>query len=554
MPKLKLSLTKNQFLLLINISLLALSILVGLYIISDFRLNILGESHGAHLKAISIAISRLVYGIDGLAGLEQVLHVLNEIPSISTLSFNNTESYENFHLLINNTIQKSLLLENIETTQLHGMLNDQSYLYYVIIAFFLFGIKIKSLTFMWLLLFYISLITYILAYKNNGLNLFILWCFLIAISIIVVSNPGIGNQIISIYNYRFITILGLIPLLHIILSSNNSRKSVTDWTLIFIQATLLVSVLLMRGSAQWMLIAIAISIIYFIWNNKSYSSITRLKFQMAPLVLIIFSFIVIKNTIPHFLNKEYEKSIWTTTHAMWHPMVVGLTNNPVLFNKYVCTKKPLNDTLNGFYPIICEENIKLTKKEKLIHSVFDPPMDMYSFHAAVKYLREKGSDEQIGVEIENKNHFNINWDKYDEVSHNVYFNIILNDPAESLYMYLIAKPLRYYMEAKMYLKYFTRSMLNSNVSFIIMFIFAIAILLHFYFIAGCLNLTNTKSVELFVYIIIMFISSLVPSILFYSQAYTITDSVAVIIIMILFSPLVFIQFLKNIKLTSVEVD
>ena len=78
----------SDYLLAIYASLAAACTALFVLVIFDVRLNTLGEPFADHLMAISIAISRLVYGVEGLAGLESVLKVLNEIPNVSSINLN----------------------------------------------------------------------------------------------------------------------------------------------------------------------------------------------------------------------------------------------------------------------------------------------------------------------------------------------------------------------------------------------------------------------------------------------------------------------------------
>jgi hypothetical protein len=558
-----LNFTEKQYLLLLHFSVVTVSVLLGIFVLTDVRLNILGESHGAHLKAISIAISRLIYGVEGLAGLEQVLNILEEIPSISALNLGNEDSYLNYSALINDAIQKAIALENINANQLHGILNDQSYLYFVIFSFSLFGIKIQSLSCLWLLILLSSILIYLYSYRKNIPCLLVLWSFLIAIILIVMSNPGVGVQLISIFNYRFITILGLVPLLHIIFSNSNSKKCISDWGFITIQAMFLIFVMLMRGSAQWMLFGIFISVIYFIWksrkalssnakSNENYFSNISIVSLFVPLAVIVFIFVIVSNMIPHFLNKEYDKEYWATTHGMWHPLVIGLTIDPVLYSKYVCTEKPLQDRLKGFRPILCEEASNQFIRPRAYYDIFSQPSDMHGFHAAVRYLREHGSEEQIGAEDNGTSYFNLNWKKYDEVLRKVYFQIILDDPLDSLYMYALMKPLKYIKEAIMYVKYFGNSILKSTneiwmVSFLCFLSGCYCFLIYGYrkYQTKVEKVAEESLIIPSIYLFIIFISSLIPSIVFYSQSHTIPESVAALLALCLFMPFMYVQYLDK---------
>ena len=58
-------------------------ILLASLVLYDPRGSIVTEPVGQVKAAISVAISYLVYGIDGFVGLQEVYEILNKIPSIS---------------------------------------------------------------------------------------------------------------------------------------------------------------------------------------------------------------------------------------------------------------------------------------------------------------------------------------------------------------------------------------------------------------------------------------------------------------------------------------
>jgi len=537
--------TEENYLLVLHISVVMASALLGVLILTDVRLNTLGEPFGDYLMAISIAISRLVYGIKGLAGLEQVLEILKQIPNVSLINLDSIASYENYQLMINEAIQRATLLDNINLNQIHAYVNDQAYLYYVILAFSLFGIKIQSLSYFWLLLIFVSVLSFLVTYRKKIPSLLLLWCLLVSITLVVISNPGVGNQLITVYNYRFLPILGLIPLLHIVLSINGQQKSLINWVLILIQMLILVFVLLARGSAQWMLIPIALSVIYSLWSNRgklrtdtnSPENISRtgtIASRITPLILVLVIFLLARSTMAQFLHEEYDKELWARSHVVWHAAVVGMTTDPILMSRYVCSDEPLTDQLMGFEQLQCDKTPR--RYPRLVYGIFNQPSDMHGFQAAVRYLRKRGSDEQIGSEIRKPGYFNIKWDRYDEIMRKVYFDMLRQNPIDSLYMYAIVKPLKYLKEAAMYTKYFGKSLLRSQSTLGVLGILVIVFTLHHYLVRGFRHLlANVRShlqdeaKILPRQLLIVFISSLTPSILFYSQTHIIADSVVVLL-------------------------
>lgn len=537
--------TEKRYLLVIHISVVIACVLLGALILADIRLNTLGEPFTDQLMAISIAISRQVYGIKGLVGLEQVLEILKQIPNVSHMNLGSIASYESYQLTINEALQRATLLHNINPSQIHAYVNDQAYLYYVILAFFLFGIKIQSLSYLWLLLFFISVLSFLFTYRKNIPGLLLLWCLLVAITLVVISNPGVGYQLITVYNYRFLPILGLIPLLHIVLSINGQQKSLIYWALIWIQMLILVFVLLARGSAQWMLIAIALSVIYSLWgkrrklhtdeNNPENISLTgTVTSRIAPLVLVLVIFLLAGSTMSKFLHEEYDEKLWARSHVVWHAAIIGMTTDPILMSRYACSDKPLTDQLMGFEQLQCDKTPR--RYPRLFYGIFNQPSDMHGYQAAVRYLREHGSGEQIGAEIRKPGYFNIKWDRYGEIMRRVYFDMLRQNPVDSLYMFAIVKPLKYLKEAVMYTTYFGKGLLGARSTLGVMGILAVLFALHAYLLRGfrhlmthvLTHLQDEGGVSPRIFLLI-FISSLSPSILFYSQSHTIADSVAILI-------------------------
>ena len=529
----------------LHVSVVMACALLGALVLTSAGLNTLGEPFGDHLMAISIAISRLVYGVEGLTGLEQVLEILRQIPSVSLVNLDSLASRESYQSTINETIQKAAHLDGIDSSQLHAYVNDQAYLYYVIAAFYLFGIKIQSLSYLWLLVLFASVASFLAAYREKIPSLLLLWCMLVAILLVVIANPGVGSQLLTVYNYRFLPTLGLIPLLHIVLSMNGRQKFPAGWALILIQILILVFVLLVRGSAQWMLAALALVVIHSLWGKRrelrtdasgwgNISPAGAIASRIAPFIFVLVILLLTKSAMPRHLHKEYEGELWARSHVIWHAVVIGLTTDPVLMSRYVCSNEPLTDQLMNFRPVLCDEAPR--RYPRLAYGIFQQPSDMHGFHAAVRYLRERGSNEQIGAEMRRPGYFNIKWDRYDEIMRQVYFDMLRQNPLDALYMYAIVKPLKYLKEAALYTTYFGKGVLRSQSILGVLGMVAVIFTLHLYLARGFHRLSSRERSHLQDEVkilpgqlLIIFLSSLAPSILFYSQSHTIADSVTVLL-------------------------
>jgi hypothetical protein len=538
--------TKN-YLCLLHVSLILAAGLLSVLILSDIRLNTLGEPFGEYLMAISIAISKLSYGVHGLAGLEQVLEVLKQIPNASLVNADGA-SYEGYRLAINQAIKNATMLENINPSRVHAFTNDLAYLYFVIAAFSLFGISIESLSYLWLAIFLSSIACFLRAYRNSIPNLLYLWCLIVSVIFVVISNPGVGTQLHMLGNQRFLPVLGLVPLLHIIVGANKSSKSLEVWLLLLIQVCIFVFVLLARALSQWMLIAMFFAITYLSWSasralRAKGGNVSKGTF-LEPLVkggavamLVVAIFLIAKSAITHSLHEEYKQSVWARAHIVWYGVVIGLTTDSVLRRKYVCSDEVLTDQLMGFRQMQCDN--AAPRHGRLIDGVFAQPRDMDAYQAAIRILNEQGVSEQLGADTQNRGYFNVRWDRLEELMRETFFRMLQSNPFDVAYMYLVVKPLKYLKEMAMYAAYFSKGVFGAKNFLGVCGIVAILLSLHVYLSSGFRKIVRQAGIDRSSEVevssaafILVFIASLAPSIIFYSQSHTIAESVASVLALI----------------------
>ncbi|WP_061244418.1 hypothetical protein [Leptospira noguchii] len=536
-------------------------ILLGLLIVFDDRLGVVGEPFIDHLMVMNIAISRQLYGVEGYAGLEQILTALKQIPNVSTIDLVTIDDYTKYLSEINAALFKTSYLKIINFDHLHGYINEQAYVYFVVLSFQLFGIKTQSISLFWFLIFGFSSFIFLVSYRNKISQLILLWCLVNSIIFIVICNPAVGAQLLSIYNYRFIPILGIIPFFHMLLASRQTKITFSQWFLIFLQTAPLLFVFLARGSSLWMLIALFISstiiLCIYLWRFRGWSLSKRIfsyrifkvifVYFRIPLLVSLLFFLV--KYVPHQeLHKEYSKEIWTQTHVLWHPLFIGVVSDPKLRSDFVCSKTSLSDKLKGFYHIPeCDSEISFYKR--FVQGIRNEPADMNGFHAAVKYLKENGSTDQIGTDIVKEGHFNIKWQFYDTTLRNVYFDLLRKRPIDVGYMYLFIKPIRFFMNVLSYVQFFIKSIYQSpNILFIILTVFSLHlfILVKLFHLSILLERKVESELRIFAKMILLsFIVSMIPSILFYSQRHTVADSATVLVALCIFLSIFLIK--KSLK-------
>ena len=105
------------------------------------------------IRAISIAVSYLIYDIKGYAGLVEIYDIVNEIflshwrtgKSLGFFIDNYTE-YKEFVFSMNQQLFEATQATINNEQFLHGYYNDIGYVYFVIVAFKIFGFQVQSLS------------------------------------------------------------------------------------------------------------------------------------------------------------------------------------------------------------------------------------------------------------------------------------------------------------------------------------------------------------------------------------------------------------------------
>jgi len=258
-------------------------------------------------------------------------------------------------------------------------------------------------------------------------------------------------------------------------------------------------------------------------------------------ILILIGLILAKSAISSSLGDIFKNEEWVNHHTTYHNLLISLTTDPVIYNGYVCSEEPLKDNLMHLRHLQCYTSPR--PYPNLAYSLFLPYADMHAYHAVVKYLRDRGSNEQLGKcpSTMQVGRFNIRWERHEEIARKIYFNILSQHPFRFLYVHIIIKPLRYCFEVLKYPFYLARGIKWSSNPLTIMVSLIATLAALFYLVA---NMQKSKSLrEVFfengktyiAHLFIVWAASVVPSIVVYTQYHTIPESVAALIALILFA-------------------
>ena len=369
----------------------------------DHRINVHNALFG---DLISSAISSMEYGLSGYVNYKKVYDTL--------ISGN----------LSNEAISRALSLQDVAGDGVrvpHQI--DLGFISYAKLSFLIFGYRTESFLYLYFLIFGISVALYCIEFQSYELAKILLISFLIANYMVIAAIDEIGPQLGSVYNFRFITVLAILPSFHIAtLVLRDKTVGYFTYLIAFIQGSIIVWIVLMRMSALWiMLFLLAWSVCYVghtvfrkQCNSARNDQRLRLFFRTAisrlwPIMLVACMMMAAKGLRPLFVGSDFSNS--TAAHLFFHPLFIGLSVHPDIGRSF--SETDYASWRNGAFDKICEEGdisgrtiasyarrwvcanykddnffIDVAFMTKYRHTD-----DQHGFSAVFKVLREKGESE-----------------------------------------------------------------------------------------------------------------------------------------------------------------
>ena len=442
-----------------KISIIIINLALISYIaLTDPRSFFISEPYEITLHAISIAISRLVYGIDNFYGLKEVYLNLKSIPHPSLFfsdlryllegqvyNFKSLNEISEYNILIQNTITSSLDLKIISENDLHDYQNDMGYPIFVTAAFYLFGFSMKSVSILFLTIFLFSIFIYLSNFFEDNLSLFLIFLITSCFSLILLINFGGDVQSVGTINQRFISILALVPSLFISLMIVRKEKyTIFNYICLFFQIIILSLILEVRGTAIWGVFYLIIFLMtIFVLKLRKINFVKKL--NLTSLVFIFLTFFIISQSTNYIITKSLgdrsqEHSI--TKHMFWHSLFIGISNSPKIYEKYVCLD---DEKIIAKYkykiPTQDCEKFNSIKKADLKSNILLRNSDLHGISAVIRHLNNNKINQPLGIVNKKAIEWKLDWTLYEQTLKTIYFNIIKNNPIEFFYIQFIIKPL-----------------------------------------------------------------------------------------------------------------
>ena len=376
-----------------------------------------GSLHDWFSTTISIAISDSLYGLDGGLGYHSIRDALLQHGTID-----------------DNIINEVMSINHVASLGVHSSAEvDLGFAYFANLAFYFFGYSVSSLLYFYFIILAGSVILFLIEFRSRDEALVLIVLTLLAYysTLLVLPNPSIGDGGGTVFTYRFISMLAIVPIFHITLKSitfyENIRNDIYFSNLaVLLQSIIICSVFFIRASSAWIFI-LALFIVFvniFFRKTDSKSSVfttnlagilKKLFFNKNTPILILFTSLIFIGSLYKFsLSSEYELKD-EEGHIFWHSIFLGQATNPVIKKRYtefdsdhrshglvsrICSKDKIliNKNIN-FIPIsrqwLCDKQEILKYLIDIRRKLFfDATHDQDGFSAAFKYLSDNNQSAQ----------------------------------------------------------------------------------------------------------------------------------------------------------------
>lgn len=413
---------------------------------------------------------------------------------------------------LQHTIAESLDKKINQRETYYWVADDRGFADFIIVAFKLFGPRLKSLYELWFICLTFSVGIFLICYSGR------LWCLALlsmtltglyaTISVLPLADEANFLNIqssgllstVSIYEPRFLDVLTMIPVMHICLFALKRTWPPNRLQVVGLagQIAFFLFFYHARSSLGWQIVAIfGVSVFVIILNlfRKKQFNACRIKQILSPVLIMVLLSIGLATLTLYkkaFYHPRYHSDMGART--FWHNALMGLGVDPFFKNKYgldfgdfVAARAVIKYACGGE----CPDSVSKLEPQDLLNSL--------------------------------GGHGEKNWKAYEDCAQKLYFSIWKNHTFKMVRLYVLTKPKQSlqivfstFRDSKQPISNVIRDKLNigwhpfSGISFVCAFI--------------ALSIANVgfyrKRWQILLLLTILLVASLIPSVSFYAVILT----------------------------------
>lgn len=282
--------------------------------------------------------------------------------------------------------------------------DDKGLVDLVYISFELFGSSVASIFVLVAVLANVSIALYVFQFCRSAQKMALLVASLASFYVILFTF-GITDQSTSIIEPRFIGFLGIVPLLHVVLTILDTRR-LNLWSAVSatIQLAILMFVVHLRTSEMWQVLCIL----------AACTTALLLKRDRRAALGAIAIIAVLGAATVAYRAQTYHRAYQTTdlmTRVLWHNAVMGLSVNQAIRDRFAMI--PLEDAT---VTEAVRAHLSKTDQAEILKSLFSDP------------------------NYTGGNFAGFRWSAYEPKAREFYFHIVNEMPLEVLKTYFVLMP------------------------------------------------------------------------------------------------------------------
>ena len=492
-----------------------------IYELINFENLISPQLRDYFLETLSIALTEIKYGFNGYIGKTDILEQLS------------SSKIETIDLKIDEIIKKNNYSNNYHILSV----SEVGYIDYFKISFYIFGIRITSLVNLYYSILFISYICFFFSYIEDKKRIFS--CVSLLIIILLFNNlikPTNNSELYfspsNLFNFRYLSVLAIIPALHLFFLNNNIRKSVLSVISLFIQIIILLFVIRIRFLIIWVPIGLMLLTLinYIFYKNRKDKVIKLFIFLVLTLFITLIS--ITDNKLKNQLY--FEKSNFAF-HSPAFSTLIGLLSNNDLRVKYTKIDRLENKSskLQKYNP---NRSFKTYDQDGYAAAFFWLEKNEITYHKLFNFKDNENVNYQNYFDYEFDNNKEIskqgrdfiinkdfNFELMEEINKKVLLEILKNDYLFVLKSYLFEKPLMIFLNSLKTYGFKVENYVKILIVFIFLFILKTLIFKY----------ENNKKISLIHTIQIFFISIALPNLMTNVHSQVIHD-ISIVTVWILF--------------------
>ena len=440
---------------------------------------LLGNPDAIHLQSIAESISRIVFNLGKNYYFEGIYDhiyqnyysvILNEkyLQYISLFGYNilNTDETKNFLNLISN-LNSSIKIEEFLSADKGSIVinfgKNQSLFIFYFLSFKIFGLKLSSLLYGYLLVFLIAILILYLNFYKNLSNYIIIQFFLYSFVIIILINVGGSYETLGLYNYRSLNFLSMIPALFFSFLLFAEKIKINYFLIlgIIFNSLILGWTISLREIDLWIILNLTIIFLLYICFFK------KNKYFIKKIIIFFISIIFIFSTFSYIdYSKNFvlkEKKLISEdnrmSHGFWHSIVTGLVKYPNLKKKYSCVTDDIIIEKYSLTKLICESDPKKSIFFYIKNYVLERNDDNNGYNAIKLHLLNSIDNKQQDNLVKN---LPLHWSLYEETSKNLLIKILREDTLEVFSIVIFWRPLEILYTLIKFSHHFLNSLLSNN--------------------------------------------------------------------------------------------